>query len=143
MNAEHSRGVRWLDHDADLLLEVTGSGPEDVFAIAGMELARTVAGNLAGPAGETRRVSLAGKDAEDLFVAWMNEILYIITVDRFHPARVASMRIGADAMEAEIVGGPRASGPESLLRDVKAATYHDLFVGKREGRWVARVLFDV
>jgi len=134
--------VRWLGHDADLRLRVRAPGAEALFAAA----ARAVVGaSLAEPpAGGARRVvRLEEPDREALLVAWLNEILYLLSSGEFLPARFERVEIDGNVLAASLAGAPAGEKPPRFLREIKAATFHGLAVEERNGIWGATILFDI
>ncbi|MBM3321268.1 MAG: archease [Candidatus Eisenbacteria bacterium] len=142
-NGTDRESARWLEHDADVLLEVTALSRERLFALAAETLARSMLDE-DPPSGSSRRtVRLAGDDPEALLVSWLNEVIYLVTGRVFFPSAVRRVAISEGAMTAEIggiEGGPRFP---SLAREVKAATFHGLEIVEKSGTWRAVILFDV
>ncbi|MBN1825633.1 MAG: archease [Candidatus Eisenbacteria bacterium] len=134
--------VRWLRHDADLRLRLRAPDPESLFlAAARAVVAASVEGTLSGT--DRRRVALSEPDRESLLVAWLNEILYLVSSGGFLPAGVEGLRLGGGDLSAELIGGPPDPSRHRFLREIKAATFHDLSVVKTGSVWSATVLFDV
>ncbi len=100
--------------------------------------------DLTALAGSRRDVPVvaAGDSAEELLVAWLEELLYLgevhrlafagFTVDRLEEGGVQGAGSGVSLDEAELRGPP-----------VKAVTWHDLAVVEIPAGWWARVIFDV
>jgi len=90
----------------------------------------------------SRPVVAAGDTAEELLVAWLDELLAeaeihglalsYFTVDRLEEGGVQGSAQGNPAAEYELRGPP-----------IKAVTYHDLAVVEIPDGWWARVVFDV
>ena len=134
-------GHRQLDHTADLALEIWG--PDEPAVLR--EAARGVVGILTEQArvssGDAREVELDALDAPDRLVRWINEILYLATVDGFVTADATVTLVEGGGLRATIAGD--ADGGRLLRTEIKSATYHDLHLEHRDGRVIARVVMDV
>lgn len=147
---------RFLDHTADVAVEVTADSLAGLYAEAARAFTDTVT-PLAGVAeGRTLEVTLdlpadadlASDDAshhcarEDLMVAWLEELLYRFEVEGFLPAR-ADVELAGDALHATLRGETYAPDRHPVKVLVKAVTYHALAVRPTADGWTARVIFDI
>lgn len=142
MGSETEESARWLSHDADLLLEARAPSAERLFVAAGRAVVEAMTDRPPMTGGTRRSVRLDADDLETLFVAWLNEIVFLVTAEGFLPARYPSMKIGATSLHAEI-DGASAGAETRVVREIKAATYHRLVVTEDVSGWTARVLLDV
>jgi SHS2 domain-containing protein len=128
---------RWVDHTAELELEIEAPSEEAVFEEALAALAE-LAGHADGPR-TTREVEVEAPDRALLLVEWLSELVYLSETEQLVPERVASLEL-ADGKLRAIVEGRR--GEPSHL--VKAVTLHrlELRPDARVG-WRARVVLDV
>jgi SHS2 domain-containing protein len=128
---------RWVEHTAELELEIEAPSPEAVFdeALAAFaELAGDEAGSRA-----MRNVALASHDLPLLLVDWLDELVYLAETEGFVPERIATIHLQENTLEATVEG--HVGAPRHL---VKAVTLHRLELGgDGEGRWRARVVLDV
>jgi SHS2 domain-containing protein len=128
---------RWIEHTADIELEIEDESPEAVFTEALVAYGDLLAEERGGDP-VTHPVSISAPDLPALLAEWMNELVYLAETDGFVPERVESLALADAGLEAE-VGGQRG-----IPRNpVKAVTYHDLEMRKVDGVWQARVVLDV
>ena len=78
---------------------------------------------------------------EDLLVAWLNELVYVVWTMRWAPARVRVLSAGTDGLRARLEGAPL--GPAKLALEIKAATYGALVVRKESGGLKTTIILDV
>jgi SHS2 domain-containing protein len=140
-------GHRFLDHTADLAVELTAPTLPALFesALAAFAEALTEPGLVAER--EERRFELSSSAADLLLVDWLGELLYAFETDDllFRSAEIAIQESedGSLLLTAEARGEPRDERhPIKVL--IKAVTYHGLEVARTEdGGFRARVVFDI
>jgi len=157
-------GVTFLDHTADVGLDVVAPALDALFArtAAGMAClihgadragdarrAEVTAGaDKASAAGRSsgeapplqRRVTLSADDLPALLRAWLREVLH------WHEAEGLALRDASfTALTERRLDATVTLAPDPLepIREIKGVTLHDLAVERRDQAWAARVIFDV
>jgi SHS2 domain-containing protein len=108
---------------------------------------------------EYREIELNADDLDGLIVQWLNELIFLhdtygFTGKKFKVALESSsleddkiiIQPGynrAISLKAYISGGLFAPEINETRLLIKAATYHNLSIGKRGARWEASVIFDI
>ncbi|MGH2723597.1 MAG: archease [Actinomycetota bacterium] len=131
----------FLEHTSEVGIEATGGTCEEAFEAVGQGVATLLGAWFPGE-GTTRAVSVRSSDREALLAAWVDELLYLheaedLVFGGFHLDRVTD-----GALDGRATAAP-AAGHALEGVGVKAATYHGLLVGRRDGAWVARIFVDV
>lgn len=134
---------RLLAHTADMGIEATGDSRAEVFVAAARGLKNMIFGDVPVTPRQGAPVSLAGGDAGELLVAWLGEILYLFEVRGLVPAEFVISEIGEGALRGEVRGEPFDPARHPVEREVKAITYHQLFVEQEDQGWRARVYVDL
>ncbi len=134
---------RLLEHTADMGIEAQGESLAELFAQAARGLLDILFGTPC-PEGGREKLALAVEawDREELLVAWLSELLFVVQQRDFRPSGLSVDKIGPSRLEATLTGAfaPEGSVP---LREVKAITYHRLSVFETRGCWKARVFLDL
>lgn len=129
---------RWLEHTAELRLEIEAPSREAVFAEALAAFAELVGGGGEGSLA-TREVEAEADESGLLLVEWLSELLYLADAEQFVPERVASLELDGNRLRATVEG--RLGEPAQLL---KAVTLHRLeFREDATVGWRAHVVLDV
>lgn len=136
-------GYRLLEHTADMGIEAQGATLDALFIGAACGLREVLFGQSC-PVEERQRlkVALDADDTEELLVAWLGEILYLVGQRGFCPAVFKIEKIGSRSLRGAIIGEFQREGL-APLREVKAVTYHRLCVERHKGGWRARVYLDL
>jgi SHS2 domain-containing protein len=126
---------RWVEHTAELGLEVEAPSKELVFVESMHALAELLEGSPAE--GEAREVWLEAPDSPALLVAWLEELLFLADTVGFVPEEA---EIDLDEMKLHAVVRGRRTEARPL---VKAVTYHGLQLEPAGDGWRATVVLDV
>lgn len=118
-------GFVLLEHTADV--KVRASGPDFAGTLANLVrgMLTVLYDDPEVPGEFARDLVAAGYDRESQVVALLNEILYILESEGRVPGELTGVRLEETALQASITWG-RARG--RMLREIKAATYHQLLV---------------
>ncbi len=131
----------FLDHPADLKIKSFGKTRQELFL--NMLLGVSDFQRAEGEPGKNyieRKIEVSSADAKSLLVDFLNECLYLSSVNREVYGSADFKKFTAIRLRGRL-NGKKADG---FGREIKAATYHDLSVRRREnGLWEAVVLFDV
>lgn len=133
------------DHTADLALEGRGSTPEGALSALCRGLLVQLLGNgaLVVPL-EPRTVEVDGVDRTDVIVSALGELLYLVQVERWIPAQVEAAHLDEEHGMLVMAGEPFDTRRHRLQQEIKAATFHDFAMGRRDdGLYYLHVIFDV
>jgi SHS2 domain-containing protein len=136
------KGYRFIEHTADVGIEISSPTLEGVYERAGRALFELIAPHSAGP-DVAFVVESEGADAESLLVNFLNDLLLHFEVEGllFRRLSARSLEGGRLVMDARCERmDPGGEGVETV---VKAATYHDLVVRREGDRWHAVVYLDI
>ena len=159
------RGVAFLDHTADVGLEVEAPSLEELFHRAAVGMLMLLRGHddeaaTRGPAGDdaagddaaTRRsagdaaaaaehltVEAEAEGLERVLADWLRELLFLHETRHRDYVAAAFERLDADGVSARVELEPSGGA----AREIKGVTYHGLEVVEERGGWRARVIFDV
>ncbi len=132
-----------FEHVSDIGLRIYGSSFKDLLENAGLALFDQMADLSKVSAVETVEVSAEGDTAEELFMAWLRELLYMFH-GRGYLLNEFEVKEASEGKVKGIVKGERIDPERHVLHgEVKGATYHKLEVKEIDGKWEAKVILDV
>lgn len=134
--------IRWLDHTADVQLEVTARHLGDIYTefVRGMrELL------VSGPVreAEARELTLNAAASGDLLIALGRQILMLFYGEGFVPSHLRNYSAGETRLEGTLWGEPFDPERHKCPLEVKGITYYALSFEKKGEDWYAVVTFDV
>lgn len=139
-----SPGVyRWLDHTAELELELEAPSEQEILSEALAAFRELLDGRKgltqdAHAPRERHEVRVAAGDRPALLAAWLEELLFLSESAGFVPARIEQLVLWDNSLSATVAG--QVGEPRPL---VKAATYHRLEFEPSARGYRAHVVFDV
>jgi SHS2 domain-containing protein len=139
--ASMKKPYRYLDHTADLGIEVWGANIAEMFANVGRAIFETqVSGKL--KSNKEKSIVLQCESLEDLFIDWCRELLYNFSVNSFIPSDY-QICIEGYSLRAQMRGDLYDPKRHRIRIEIKNPTYHGLKVKKNEEGFRARIIFDV
>jgi len=132
---------RWIDHTAELELEIEAPTERAVFEQALRALAELLTDELPARPGKPQafEVVLTGRDRALLLADWLDELVFRAETDSLLPQSVTRIDLDERGLRA-LVSAIRAD-PRPL---VKGVTHHRLsFDRAGEGSFRARLVLDV
>ncbi len=132
---------RWVDHTAEVELEIESDTERGVLEDALLALAELLgvrSGRPEDEAPDLRSVLVEAGDRPALLAAWIEELAFLAESEGFVATRLIDVDLGETSVRAT-VGGALGEPPPL----VKAVTYHRLSFEPRGERYVARVVLDV
>ena len=130
---------RWIEHTAELQLEIHARSEAGVFVQAVHALRELLEEE--EPAGGSRAERTVEAEATDrgaLLAEWLAELVFLAEADGLVPDDVRNLVVGEDTVTGVVVG--RIDEPRHLI---KAVTYHDLELRRDRDGWRGNVVLDV
>ena len=135
---------REIEHTADLGIEVEADTPGELFRRAGLALFSLMVGLEGVETREQREETVQAEGGwEDLLYDWLSRLLHGFLQDGFIAATIVIEEIDATHIRARLAGEKLDYERHAFETEIKAVTYHQLSVTYENGRWRARVIFDV
>jgi SHS2 domain-containing protein len=139
---------RWLDHTAELELELEGTSEREVLVDALCALRELLEGDQVAVSSratgahadrpERREIHAAAGDRPALLAAWLEELLFLSESEGLIPLAVEGLSLQDGSLCAIVLGRP--GQPRAL---VKAVTYHRLQFERSDRGYCGHVVFDV
>jgi len=131
-----------IDHTADIGIVAYGSDLNSLFCNAAAGMLSLMIKTDTPRYGVTRTVSTEAEDGETLLVRWLNELLYIIYTENLVLSKF-DIFIDKGRLTAKCFGQRLEPGSHRFIREIKAATYHNLEIVNQGGEYSARIIFDI
>jgi SHS2 domain-containing protein len=134
---------REIEHTADLGIEVEADTPNELFRRAGLALFTLMVGLEGVEPRERREETVQAEGWEDLLHDWLSRLLRNFLQDGFIAVAITIAAIDSTYIHAYLDGEKLDYQRHEFETEIKAVTYHQLAVTCEQGRWRARIIFDV
>jgi SHS2 domain-containing protein len=136
-------GYQLIDHPADLGIEAYGQDLAEAFEQVAVGLMSVILDLDSVALKEPRQVVLEASDCEHLLVKWLTEILYLYDGTAFVPGQFQCRELRPTSLSATVLGEPFDICKHTTRLDVKAITYHQLFLEEGQSGARVRVFLDI
>jgi len=127
---------------ADKRLIAFGKTLEELFENAALGMFSEIADLGTVDDAQTRVIELKGaEDREGLLVLWLNELLFYFDSEGFVGKRFKVEFLEKNSLRAAIQGSNISK--ESIVGEIKAATYHELEIREEKDFLEGRIILDV
>ncbi|NLE95421.1 MAG: archease [Dehalococcoidia bacterium] len=137
-----SRPFEFVAHTADVAALVRGRDLCDLLRNAAAALYCLALGSASVEAVERRQIEVSSIDDHALLVDWLNELIYLLSVERLVFSWFGFEHVGAGCLVAQCHGG-RLPHSAKLQKEIKAATYHLASIVRNGDMLAVRIVFDV
>ena len=132
-----------FSHTADIGVRVFGRTLKELFENAAFAMFDIIA-DLDGLKGEiVQEIELTAPNHEELLISWLDELLYNFYTKSiiFYQFEVGELK--EDFIRAKAFGRAVSENKNRLKTEIKAATYYNLRIIKRDDYYEVDIIFDV
>ena len=133
----------YFDHAADVGIRVRGSSLPDLFLTGAQALMSWIGPAPACDESMKESISLRADGLDELFVRWLQEVLYLFHQRRAYLTGAESIEVGDGRLCATITASAWSDACASEFQEIKAVTYHHLELCREGAGWRASVILDL
>ena len=137
------RGYETFDHTADIGIRAWGSKFTEVFEEAAKALFSVMVDLSTVSARWKLKIELTADSSEELFFAWLNELLFIFDTKHLLLSEFKVLNLGPRNLTAAAAGEMLDNLKHALGREVKAVTRHQFKLTRSRSRYLAEVILDI
>ena len=138
-----SQPFKVIEHPADTGFEVTGKSLANVFRAAASALFLMMWEIKKERVTEPIDLEISGSDSQELLVNFLEEFLYLYDAKGLVCTRVEIHSISNKKLAVTVWLQPFDNDLDQEILGVKAVTYHQMYIGKQDNVWLARVFLDI
>jgi SHS2 domain-containing protein len=139
---------RFLDHTADIKIEVIGSSYEEAFEVAGKVMAELITDNSKIDAKEKRAIKVTGEDLYALLYEWLDALIFLFGAEGLIFSEFKVFKIEQRNNEcylvAEVWGETFDLDKHQQGTEIKAITYSEMEIQEeKESKIRLQFVFDI
>jgi len=138
-----AKNFRQIDHTADVGLKIWGSEKATLFENAAVGLFDIITNLVLVKPQIEEQISLTSTDEECLLVDWLSELNFLFLTKRILYSEFKILQLSDNQLSATISGEPLDLKKHEIHIEVKAVTFHKLYIKKSETGYSAQVIFDL
>ena len=136
------KNYEFLEHTADISIRVKGTDLKELFKNAASAVFDIIAERKTREGIKVRlAVSQEADNLDELFVNWLNELLSLSAVKDLIFTEFKIDFLDEHSLKAAVFG--EKMNHFRVNTEIKAATYHELKLGKNDSGWQATLVLDV
>ena len=130
----------FLEHPADIKIHSFGKNLPELFTNSALGMMAFLYGKGVEKTTITNieKVKIQAGDLESLLIDWLSELLYLSNSNYRAYVYYNFKKFNKNKLVAEV-----SSGGAYAQDDIKAVTYHDLSIKKKNNRYEATVVYDI
>jgi SHS2 domain-containing protein len=138
---------KFIDHTADIALEVSGNTYEELFLAALEGWKRSVI----DPAEEQkqeeiRSINFDEDSVEELLVTFLQEFNYLLETKKIFPVKADDLKILKNKNILQLISNVTfrsLTGSDTIRNEIKAVTFHQLDIRKEDDLYKTIIVFDI
>jgi SHS2 domain-containing protein len=134
---------RFVDHTADVMVEVEAPLREGLFSDAARSLFSILTDLDGIEPRESQQLRVEAEGWEQLLVTWLTELLFLYETELWLFSRFEILELEPHVLEAVAWGERLDAERHPIEREVKAVTYHRLGLVKEGGVYKTSIVFDL
>ncbi|MDO8535498.1 MAG: archease [Candidatus Omnitrophota bacterium] len=132
-----------FSHTADIGVRVFGKTLKELFENAAFAMFDILA-DLEGITGEIiHDFELTAQTHEELLISWLDELLYNFYTKNIIFYKFDVTELSEDVVKAKAFGRSVSENRNRLKTEIKAATYYNLKIIKKDDYYEVEIIFDV
>lgn len=131
---------KFLPHTADIQFVVSSKTLEGLFSESALAMKKAICDSKISEKIH-KKIKIKGHDLINLLYNFLEEILFIMDTENLIFSKVKKIKFKNEGMLAEI-DFDEIEKYETYL-EIKAITYNEMYVEKKNGFWEAKVTIDV
>ena len=133
----------FFEHTADVGLRAEAKTLAELFVQMARGLTELIAEDSPLQPKDERSIRLTEEDVEALLLAWLQEVLFWFSTERFLPVQYELDEVSPTTLRGRVRGDTFDPSRHVQGREVKAITRHLLKVEQRNGTWHGQVIVDI
>ena len=139
----NAKPYEFFDHTADVGLRASGATLAELLTRMAQGLTELIAEDSPLQPASSRSIRLTADSAEALLLAWLQELLFWFSTERFLPVQYELDEVSPTTLRGRVRGDTFDPSRHVQGREVKAITRHLLKVQQRNGTWYGQVIVDI
>jgi len=132
---------KFLEHTADAKFQAFGKNLEEAFVNAALALTKIMIDSKV-KAKITKKIKVSGNDNKSLLYNFLEELLFLLDTKNFLLSKIKEIKIKNNTLTAVLIGDNNLKSYE-IKTNIKAITYHEMFIKQENNKFALQVVLDI
>ncbi len=134
--------IEFFDHTADIGFRLQRPSKKELFRDAALAMFHVIEPDTRYRSLVDYEITVESQDLEELMVNWLSELNFYFQIEGYVPLNIR-LTFAANGLTALIQGYVVNHAVHNSEVEIKAVTYHKIYVKQVDGLWKAQVIFDI
>ncbi len=134
---------QYIEHTADVGIQIFAQSRKELFEHAAEGMFDIIADLDSVTVKSEQEVNVKASDCEALMVSWLSELNFLYLTEEILLKEFQIVRLNDNELSAMVRGEPLDFDKHKIHTEIKAVTYHHLYIKEKEGIWEAQIIFDL
>jgi SHS2 domain-containing protein len=132
-----------IEHTGDIGIKIFGDTLHDLLVNAAFAMFDVMLDFAAPITNIAEEIEISGDNLEELLVNWLSELNYIFITEHkvFHKFEI--IRLKETEITATAIGEKFDPHKHKIKTEIKAVTFHEIYIKQLKSNWEAQVIFDI
>jgi len=135
--------VTFLDHTADTGFIITADSLEALFITSAKAMFNIICPRKIDYEHVQHTISITAPDIEQLLVNWLSELNFLFQTEQFLLSDISELTIKDLSLTTRFSGEKVNFHKHDIHVEIKAVTYHKLYIKKINNKWQTQIIFDI
>ncbi|MGE5412014.1 MAG: archease [Clostridiales bacterium] len=138
-----------VDHTADIAFEISADTIEELFIGSALAWKNSVTDDFETVKPEEKEILIYEDTLEELLVSFVSELNFQLSARKWIFHSIQKLRVekenakGRMHLKAAVKGEALIAQSHSLKEEIKAVTFHQMDIEKRDNQFVTIIVFDI
>ena len=132
---------KFLEHTADAKFQAFGKNLEETFVNAALALTKLMTDSKVKTK-ITKKIKVSGNDNKALLYNFLEELLFLLDTKNFLLSKIKEIKIKNNTLTAVLIGDNNLKSYE-IKTNIKAITYHEMFIKQENNKFALQVVLDI
>jgi len=144
MSSKIKKGFEFVEHTADLKFVAYGETLDSCFENSARAMFSAIVDFDSISVVEKQEISIEAPEIETLLHDWLTELLFLFSTKNviFRDFKISVRRDKNYKLDGIASGEKFDQKRHHIKAEVKAVTYHELYIKKKDNFWIAQVVCD-
>ena len=141
--SKESLKYKQIEHTSDIGIKVFGNSMKDLFINAAFGMFDIMTDISSVNHSLAEGIEIAGDNPEEIMVSWLSELNYLFITESKIFNKFEIYRLTDTELNGSAIGEKLDPRRHPIHTEIKAVTYHEIYIKQLKKKWEAQIIFDI